>query len=54
VENYGVDPDIEVPMTPADYAAGRDPQLDAGIAELFRRLAETPASTPPEIPPLSG
>ncbi len=52
VENYGVDPDIEVPMTPADYAAGRDPQLDAGIAELFRRLAETPASTAPDLPPL--
>ncbi|MDQ3735620.1 MAG: PDZ domain-containing protein [Actinomycetota bacterium] len=52
VENYGVDPDNEVPMTPADYAAGRDAQLDAGIAELFRRLAENPASSPPEIPPL--
>ncbi|MBA3339825.1 MAG: PDZ domain-containing protein [Geodermatophilaceae bacterium] len=52
VENHGVDPDIEVPMSPADYAAGRDPQLDAGIAELFRRLAENPASAPPEIPPL--
>jgi len=54
VENHGVDPDIEIVMTPADHAAGRDPQLDAGIAELFRRLAENPASTPPEIPPLSG
>lgn len=54
VENHGVDPDIEIPMTPADYAAGRDPQLDAGIAELFRRLVEHPASSPPEIPPLGG
>ena len=50
LENHGVDPDIEVPMTPADHAAGRDPQLDAGIAELFRRLADSPASSPPEIP----
>lgn len=39
VENHGVDPDIDVAMTPADHAADRDPQLDAGIAELFRRLA---------------
>ncbi len=39
-------------MTPADHGAGRDPQVDAGIAELFRRLAENPASCPPEIPPL--
>jgi len=52
LENHGVDPDIEVVMTPADHGAGRDPQLDAGIAELFRRLAENPASCPPEIPPL--
>ncbi|MDQ4038592.1 MAG: PDZ domain-containing protein [Actinomycetota bacterium] len=54
LENHGVDPDIEVVITPADHAAGRDPQLDAGIAELFRRLAENPASSPPEIPPLSS
>jgi len=52
VENYGVDPDIEVAMTPADHASSRDRQLDAGIAELFRRLAENPASSPPDIPPL--
>ncbi|TMR88547.1 S41 family peptidase, partial [Nonomuraea basaltis] len=28
VENHGVDPDIEVVITPQDRAAGRDPQLD--------------------------
>ncbi|NBF00219.1 S41 family peptidase, partial [Nonomuraea sp. K271] len=31
VENYGVDPDIEVVITPQDRVAGRDPQLDKAI-----------------------
>ncbi len=35
VENYGTDPDIEVVIRPQDYAAGIDPQLDRGIAELI-------------------
>jgi tricorn protease len=50
VENYGVDPDIEVRHTPADYFSDVDPQLDAGMAEAFRRLAERPAATPPALP----
>ncbi|CAN5832513.1 S41 family peptidase [soil metagenome] len=52
VENHGVDPDIEVPMTPADHATGRDPQLDRAVDEVLARLEEHPASVPPEIPPL--
>ena len=28
VENHGVDPDVEVLISPADWAAGRDPQLE--------------------------
>jgi tricorn protease len=40
VENYGTDPDIEVVITPQDHAAGRDPQLDRGIAELLARIAD--------------
>ncbi len=35
VENWGTDPDIEVEITPDDYAAGRDPQLERGIAEVL-------------------
>ncbi|TDE23890.1 peptidase S41, partial [Nonomuraea mesophila] len=31
VENYGVDPDVEVVITPQDRVAGRDPQLDKAI-----------------------
>jgi C-terminal processing protease CtpA/Prc len=33
VENYGTDPDIEVEFRPQDYVAGRDPQLERGLAE---------------------
>ncbi len=54
LENYGVDPDIEVPFPPQDYAAGRDPQLARAVAEVLDRLAVAPAQVPPEIPPLDG
>lgn len=46
VENYGTDPDIEVEMTPQDYVAGRDPQLERAIAEALRLLAEQPIVKP--------
>ena len=45
IENYGVDPDIEVEYRPQDYVAGIDPQLDRGIAELMKRL-ETESKRP--------
>lgn len=38
VENYGTDPDIEVEITPQDYEAERDPQLDRGIKEVMASL----------------
>ncbi|MFZ3228815.1 MAG: S41 family peptidase [Pseudobdellovibrio sp.] len=38
VENYGVDPDIEVEITPEDYVKRRDPQLDRGIQEALTDL----------------
>src|SRR5262249_9169133 len=31
VENYGVDPDVEVLNTPDDWAAGRDAQLETAV-----------------------
>jgi tricorn protease len=40
VEGHGVDPDIEVAITPADAAAGLDPQLDRAIDEVLRLLEE--------------
>lgn len=33
----GLPPDVAVPWTPADTAAGRDPYLDAALADLRRR-----------------
>ena len=38
MENNGVMPDIDVPMTPADEAAGRDPQLDAAVRALLQEI----------------
>jgi tricorn protease len=46
VENYGTDPDIEVDITPEDWIAGRDPQLERAIAEALRLLAENPPVVP--------
>ncbi len=47
VENHGVDPDVEVLITPDDWAAGRDPQLATAVDIGLAALARTPAATPP-------
>ena len=49
VENYGVDPDVEVPIPPHDWAAGRDPQLETAIRMALEELERRPAATPPQI-----
>jgi tricorn protease len=46
VENYGTDPTIEVDYPPQAYVAGTDTQLERGIAEALRLIAEHPAPTP--------
>jgi tricorn protease len=46
VENYGTDPDIEVDITPQDYARGHDPQLEKGIAVVLERLEAEPPAKP--------
>ncbi len=46
VENYGTDPDIEVVITPDDYAAGTDPQLERGVAEVLRIMETHDTSRP--------
>ena len=51
VENYGVDPDIEVPFPPHAYAAGEDPQLEHGVGILKEMLSELPTD---EAPALAG
>ena len=38
VENYGVDPDIEVDIKPEDYANGKDTQLDTAIEIALKQL----------------
>ena len=50
VENVGVAPDYEVELTPRDFAAGRDPQLEKAIDLLLEALAKEPPARP-EIPP---
>jgi tricorn protease len=50
VENHGVDPDIEVIHSPADYFSNEDPQLDRAIEEALTLLQVNPAHTPPPLP----
>ncbi|RMB57802.1 S41 family peptidase [Tessaracoccus antarcticus] len=51
LENHGTDPDIVVPVGPADWESDGDVQLDVAIAQALQRLADKPAATPPAIPP---
>ncbi len=50
VENEGVAPDIEVDNLPADLAAGRDPQLERGVAEVLKQIAAQKPVRPPPPP----
>lgn len=49
VENYGVDPDIEVPFPPHDHLAGNDPQLEAAIGVLVEMQKEIATVRPPAL-----
>jgi tricorn protease len=61
VENYGAAPDIEVEITPQDYVAGIDPQIERAIAEALALLEQKPILKPdmsnrpsralPKLPP---
>jgi tricorn protease len=48
VENYGVDPDVEVIMSPDDWAAGRDTQLETAVRLALEALQQRPAARPPD------
>lgn len=52
LENHGVDPDVEVVVNPADFAAEseRDVQLDKAIEIALDELVKHPAITPPVLP----
>ena len=47
IENVGVPPDIEVEMTPAEVAKGRDPQLEKAVEYLLGELARNPVTRTP-------
>lgn len=49
VENYGTDPDIDVEISPQDYMAKRDTQLDKAIELLLEELNQHPVAIP-ELP----
>ena len=48
VENHGVDPDTEVLISPDDWAAGRDPQLETATRLAMEQLEARPAAQPPD------
>jgi tricorn protease len=47
VENHGVDPDVEVVMSPDHWMSGTDVQLERAVSIALDSLAEQPASAPP-------
>jgi tricorn protease len=52
IENHGVDPDITVDDSPADWLNGHDVQLEAAIAYVLGELQKHSATFPPPPPPL--
>ncbi|WP_422115996.1 S41 family peptidase [Brachybacterium sp. UNK5269] len=50
IENYGVEPDIEVPLPPNAWVAGTDPQLERGVTEALALLEQRPAAVAPPLP----
>jgi tricorn protease len=49
VENYGVDPDTEVLITPDDAAAGRDTQLETAVQFALEALDKQSPVTAPDV-----
>jgi tricorn protease len=49
VENHGVDPDTEILITPDDWAAARDPQLEVAVDRALSMLTEHPPARPPSV-----
>jgi tricorn protease len=46
IENTGVAPDVEVEVTPRDFMAGRDPQLERAIQAALAEVARNPVVRP--------
>ncbi|MCK5408533.1 MAG: PDZ domain-containing protein, partial [Candidatus Krumholzibacteria bacterium] len=47
IENYGVEPDIEVENDPKSVIEGRDPQLERAIEEVMKMIKTDPKKIPP-------
>src|SRR6202034_3178400 len=50
VENYGVEPDVEIENLPADLLAGHDAQLERAVDMMLKAIAAKPAGLPPPPP----
>jgi len=52
IDHVGLTPDVLVEMTPEDFAAGRDPQLDAAVETLMAIIngEPIPTSMPTPVP----
>ena len=48
VENYGVDPDVDLLMTPNDWISGTDVQLERAVSLAMETLQAEPAAAPPD------
>jgi tricorn protease len=46
IENHGVDPDIVVENDLPSVLAGRDPQLERGVAEVMKKIQAAPKAFP--------
>jgi tricorn protease len=49
VENQGVDPDVEVFITPDDWAERRDRQLETAVQIALEALRTRPPAAPPDL-----
>jgi tricorn protease len=48
-EHHGVDPDVEVTISPNDWAAGRDPQFDTAVRLAVPALEQRTPAAPPTV-----
>lgn len=46
IENRGITPDYELEIMPADWRAGRDPQLEKAVQLALEALRKTPQNVP--------
>jgi len=46
IEGHGVDPDIVIDNDPQSVIEGKDPQLERGVQEVLRMMAENPMTLP--------